>query len=150
MAGAPRPKGWTCRACRHFNVSKRLLLCSKCGKRRKVRKSKHVALLDAARPQYESMLEAQGGRCAICLAPPSSDRRLDIDHDHKRFVIRGLLCHKCNRALESWVTSEWLRAAARYLDNPPAAHASSGPGERSGRVDTSAHASSVQETERAA
>ena len=39
-----------------------------------------------------------------------------MDHDHKRMVLRGLLCHRCNRALPDWVTSEWLRDAADYLD----------------------------------
>lgn len=152
MAGAPRPKGWTCRACRHFNTSRRLLNCSSCGKRRKVRKSKHAELLDAARPQYEAMLAAQNGRCAICLSPPASSRRFDIDHDHRRLTIRGLLCPRCNRALHSWMTAEWLRAAADYLDH--AAHASSVPKSLEGSGRVAAHASSVRsllpETERAA
>lgn len=130
MAGSPRPKGWTCRKCRQFNVSKRTLNCASCGTRRKVRKSKHAQLLDAARPQYEAMLAAQGGRCPLCLRTPSPDRKFDIDHDHATLRVRGLLDHRCNRSLHSWMTPEWLRAAADYLEHPPAYFVA---GERSGQ-----------------
>ena len=34
--------------------------------------------------------------------------------------LRGLLCHRCNRALAGWITPDWLRAAAEYLEHPPA------------------------------
>lgn len=87
-------------------------------RRRKMGK-KHLALLKTARPLYAKNLNKQGGHCALCPRIPSPKRRLDIDHDHKSMVVRGLLCHRCNRALPSWITSEWLRAAADYLDNPP-------------------------------
>ena len=66
------------------------------------------------------MLDAQDGRCAICLREPTDSRRLDIDHDHKTMQVRGLLCHTCNRRLDHTVTSSWLRAAADYIDHPPA------------------------------
>lgn len=39
-----------------------------------------------------------------------------MDHDHKRMVIRGLLCFRCNRALPSWITREWLLRAADYVN----------------------------------
>lgn len=48
---------------------------------------------------YERMLEDQGERCAICRRPPSSKRRLAVDHDHKTHEVRGLLCGRCNVAL---------------------------------------------------
>lgn len=66
---------------------------------------------------YALMLAAQGGVCAICGHPPKT-RRLDTDHDHgsKEKRVRGLLCHRCNRALPSWMRSWWLRRAADYLD----------------------------------
>ena len=63
---------------------------------------------------YEALLEAQGGGCAICGATPKT-RRLDTDHDHKTGKVRGLLCHRCNRALPAWVTAQWLVDAARYI-----------------------------------
>ncbi len=47
--------------------------------------------------QYEEMLCAQDGRCAVCRKP---DRvRLSVDHDHNNGKVRGLLCRKCNTAL---------------------------------------------------
>lgn len=59
--------------------------------------------------EYDSLAEAQGGRCAVCLR---SDVRLVIDHDHEccgpvmltgrptcGFCVRGLLCHRCNMLL---------------------------------------------------
>ena len=54
--------------------------------------------------------------CGICGRLPSPKRRLDIDHDHREMFIRGLLCPRCNRALPTWITPAWLRAAADYLD----------------------------------
>lgn len=120
MSGKPRWKGWTCRKCKTFNASPWVRICAGCKKERPLKKSKHARLLEAARPHYDRLLADQGGRCAICLAAPSSERRLDIDHDHRAMTVRGLLCHRCNRRLDSTVTASWLRAAAEYLDNPPA------------------------------
>jgi hypothetical protein len=52
---------------------------------------------------YDRMLREQGGVCAICGKAPtanhSRDKRLTIDHCHKSKLVRGLLCHNCNRAL---------------------------------------------------
>lgn len=52
--------------------------------------------------QYNAMLEAQGGGCALCDAKPARNRRaatLNVDHDHATGRIRGLLCMACNVAL---------------------------------------------------
>jgi len=64
--------------------------------------------------EYARLLEAQGGGCAICGAKPKT-RRLHVDHDHKTGKVRGLLCHRCNRALPTWVTPAWLYEAHAYL-----------------------------------
>ena len=64
--------------------------------------------------EYDALLAAQGGGCAICGNPPKT-RRLHVDHDHKTGKVRGLLCHRCNRRLDTTVTPEWLKAAWRYL-----------------------------------
>src|SRR5688500_1693885 len=50
---------------------------------------------------YLAMLERQGGVCATCGNPPT-DKPLCVDHDHTTGVVRGLLCHRCNKAL-GWV-----------------------------------------------
>jgi Autographiviridae endonuclease VII len=60
--------------------------------------------------QYDAMLVAQGGGCAICKQPPNTYLRrkasLAVDHDHATGEVRGLLCGRCNTALgllgESW------------------------------------------------
>ena len=56
---------------------------------------------------------AHGPACQICGNVPK--RGLDQDHDHKTDVTRGWLCHRCNRALPTWVTVEWLYRALVYL-----------------------------------
>lgn len=48
--------------------------------------------------EYNVLLKQQNGKCAICKNSPGGNR-LDIDHDHKTNIIRGLLCRSCNRFL---------------------------------------------------
>lgn len=79
--------------------------------RRKPQRAKQLGVTDA---EYERLLAAQGGHCAICPNTPKT-RRLNVDHDHATGKVRGLLCHRCNRALPTWVTVEWLVNAASYL-----------------------------------
>ena len=63
--------------------------------------------------EYERMLSAQDGRCAICKA---SDRRLCVDHCHGSGNVRGLLCRDCNAGLGMFRDSEDnLAAAIKYL-----------------------------------
>ena len=69
--------------------------------------------------QYDEQLAVQGGVCAICGKPPKS-RCLDVDHDHKTGLLRGLLCHMCNRAL-AYLRNDPNHAgrAEAYLRQPP-------------------------------
>ena len=46
--------------------------------------------------QYDAMLAAQEGRCALCGRRPGRVR-LALDHDHATGEARGLLCSTCNR-----------------------------------------------------
>ena len=68
--------------------------------------------------EYDAMLAAQGGHCAICPAtePGGRDRFFHIDHDHKTGKVRGLLCHGCNAAL-GFMRDDHTRtsAATEYL-----------------------------------
>lgn len=47
---------------------------------------------------YESLLDRQGGVCAICFSPPKK-RRLAVDHCHGSGMVRGLLCARCNQGV---------------------------------------------------
>jgi Recombination endonuclease VII len=125
------PRTWTCQKvskgapCKHVNP-KIKHLCEKCGKRRSPTKRKpHFDLLKLP---YEAFVIVNGGseNCGICGAAPTSKRN-DRDHEHADDgLIRGLLCHTCNRTLgQRMATSartsgmtlpEWLRAAADYLE----------------------------------
>jgi hypothetical protein len=70
--------------------------------------------------EYDKLLEAQGGVCAIC----GGSRRgnLDVDHDHTTGAVRGLLCAADNRKVLKYARNdpERLRRAAAYLEDPPA------------------------------
>ena len=66
---------------------------------------------------YNALLESQHGRCAICKGEPSGRwGRLDIDHCHATGVVRGLLCHECNKGLGCFRDNEGsLAEAISYL-----------------------------------
>ena len=67
--------------------------------------------------QYDEMLTAQGGVCAICGCTCSSGRRLAVDHNHSTGAVRALLCGDCNVTLGKMKESPaLLRAAAAYLE----------------------------------
>jgi hypothetical protein len=114
-----RVRYWTCRRqaaglkCLAKN-DRRSRKCHRCGKPKPVRKRPaHMAALELT---YEQYVELNGGEhCAICKRGRGS-RRLDRDHDHKTGRPRGLLCTRCNRALPTWITPDWLRLAAGYLE----------------------------------
>jgi hypothetical protein len=71
------------------------------GNRRRTNLAKNYGLTVA---EYDAMLRAQGGVCAICNRPERAMRegkvvRMPVDHDHETGAVRGLLCHTCNRAI---------------------------------------------------
>ena len=127
MSDTPKPRRWRCKKCGKLNAAD----AAKCAerscrrvkprkRRRPTRAAEHRKLLADHRHLYAELLRIQDGHCALCPAEPKPGRKLDLDHDHKEMVIRGLLCVRCNRQLRSWLTPEWLEAAAKYLRNPPA------------------------------
>ncbi len=86
------------------------------------RKSHLVRTFGLSPEQYQEMLDAQGGVCAICRKPEKIKRRgtpqsLSVDHDHDAGGVRLLLCHDCNSLLGLACDSpSLLRAAADYLE----------------------------------
>lgn len=61
---------------------------------------------------YQSLLEEQEYKCAICGASNSQSERtsgrLFVDHCHSTGKVRGLLCSKCNHALGQFNDDEKL------------------------------------------
>lgn len=71
--------------------------------------------------EADKVFEHQGNVCAICRRPPKDGKRLALDHRHSDGLLRGGLCSWCNRAIARFNDNiERLRAAADYLENPPA------------------------------
>ena len=78
---------------------------------------------------YDALLEAQGGRCAICRGKPRK-ARLHVDHDHEKEragvpiaeTVRGLLCSRCNHRLlgAAHDDASIVLRAYHYLIDPPA------------------------------
>lgn len=72
---------------------------------------------------YETLLEAQGYKCAICQS--SSDFLLHVDHDHSccdkakgcKNCVRGLLCSGCNLGIGIFKENKIiLESAINYLE----------------------------------
>jgi hypothetical protein len=72
--------------------------------------------------EYDAMLEAQGGKCAICGTSELTGHgakygRFSVDHDHVTGEVRGLLCHPCNIGLGSFKDNvEVMKNAIFYLN----------------------------------
>ena len=76
---------------------------------------------DLSLDDYDLMLAAQNGVCAICKQPETHLRNgklkaLAVDHDHKTGKIRGLLCSDCNTGIGKLKDSiDVLTSAVQYL-----------------------------------
>ena len=70
--------------------------------------------------QFNAMLLAQGGACAICKwIPGPEDYELDVDHIHGTEIVRGLLHSNCNRGLGFFKDSaNLIHKAIGYLNSP--------------------------------
>jgi hypothetical protein len=66
--------------------------------------------------EYEALLLAQNGVCAICETKPDGEP-LGVDHDHVTREVRGLLCRGCNAGLGNYKDHlRRIRRATLYLD----------------------------------
>jgi hypothetical protein len=67
--------------------------------------------------EFEFLVVAQAGKCAIC--GRKDDDQLHVDHDHKTGMVRGLLCGSCNRAMGLFYEDpNRFRSAELYLRRP--------------------------------
>lgn len=79
---------------------------------------------------WKTLVDLQGGACAICRRPFDAlgFRDVHADHCHDEQTPRGLLCRNCNHA-EGQIRKtglspeEFGRRLMAYLGNPPAARA---------------------------
>ena len=68
--------------------------------------------------EYDRMMNEQNGLCAICGSDQKKNRghTLAVDHCHHSGIVRGLLCHTCNRAIGMLGDNTLLLAKAlKYL-----------------------------------
>lgn len=66
--------------------------------------------------EFNEMLEAQKHTCLICERTTAQIKnRLVVDHCHSTGIIRGLLCHGCNRSLAFFDQPILLHRAMKYL-----------------------------------
>jgi hypothetical protein len=113
-----------CITCREPNDQPNKALCSGCSlalseKNRKKRPNL-LYRYGITSDEYDQLLVDQGGVCAVCGLPETSNfkSRLSVDHNHETGRVRGLLCNTCNRALGLLRDNpEVLRNAASYLEN---------------------------------
>lgn len=87
---------------------------------RRYRRAHHlISKFGITEEQYEAMVAAQEGKCAMptCEQKDLPEQRLAVDHDHSTGRVRALLCDKCNRGIGLLDESpERLRHAADYLE----------------------------------
>lgn len=76
--------------------------------------------------QYEKLLAHQDGKCALCPTEHGTsgqNGKLHVDHNHQTKRNRGLLCSRCNAALErAERIPGWLERALVYLATVDAEH----------------------------
>jgi len=66
--------------------------------------------------EFETMLQNQNHRCAICLTDDPKTKGWCIDHCHTTKIVRGILCSNCNSAIGLMKENTFaLRAAIEYL-----------------------------------
>jgi len=86
-----------------------------------LRKSRLKTTYGLTVEQYDAMLVAQNGCCAICSTTVPNARKTHVnfavDHCHKTGKIRGLLCADCNTSLGKFKEDpNLLRKAASYVE----------------------------------
>jgi Recombination endonuclease VII len=93
--------------------------CRTIAPKRKRRKYRKYPTPQCSPEDRAELLRLQGGKCAIALCDATTD--LHLDHSYRDGKTRGYLCRVHNTALGMFKDSEkMLRAAIRYLRNPPA------------------------------
>lgn len=86
--------------------------------RKSARKSHLKTVFGISVEEYDAMLEAQGGVCAMCGAGRPASSRIQnwpVDHHHGTGQLRKLLCVRCNTGLAYIEDDEFMSRARAYL-----------------------------------
>ena len=68
--------------------------------------------------QHGELWAKQKGLCALCPSPLDQGK-FYIDHCHKTYVVRGLLCARCNQGMSFIdLETDWLERAQSYKRTP--------------------------------
>lgn len=80
-------------------TSRKASYCKECAHKKQLQRY-GITLAD-----YQRMLTAQGGCCALCgtTQPGQNHKHFCVDHDHKTGRVRGLLCTACNLGIVGFV-----------------------------------------------
>jgi hypothetical protein len=82
-----------------------------------VRESQLKNLYGITAQEYNTLIEDQSGRCAICSKDFQSSKHTHLDHCHLTGKIRGILCSNCNRGIGLLKDSvQILENAVQYLN----------------------------------
>lgn len=99
------------------NFSYRKTVCNKCYKESEPYRNDRNRYLQKTYgisiAEYDRLLAAQSGRCAICRGL-SGGKNLAVDHNHKTGEVRGLLCKRCNSAIARWIRNADEAAGALH------------------------------------
>ncbi len=108
-------KDGTCRVCRNEKKKRRYAAQAETRayfKRRHIRRTYGLSVTE-----YDAMVAAQDGKCAVCLVTLSLGKSTHVDHCHDTGKIRGVLCHGCNTCLgHAGDDPVRLRALAEYVE----------------------------------
>lgn len=86
--------------------------------REEMRATERKRLYGLSESDFQSLLVAHKGKCAICGNPAPIGGVLRVDHDHQSGRVRGLLCNRCNLLLGlAKDDPERLLEAALYLES---------------------------------
>lgn len=105
-----------------FFQGERGRVCATCKRSRSRVYNRSAHLLETyglTEDEYQAILDAQRGCCAICGG--ARKYNLQVDHCHRTEAVRGLLCKACNKGIlrSARDNPETLRSAANYLENYP-------------------------------